>query len=118
MPSYINDTFTKGTHYCQFNFPQFLSELSACCGNETIHVFENCTQYGKVGATLGVDTWTSCLRMALEASQFGEQPGVDIERIGTGCDVAKGVNNESGRTAVGSVGFLAVLSGLVGSLML
>jgi hypothetical protein len=52
------------------------------------------------------------------ASQFGEQPGVDIERIETGCDVAKGVNVEGRRTAVGSVGFLAVFLGLVGSLML
>jgi hypothetical protein len=71
-----------------------------------------------VGATLGADTWMSCLRMALVASQFGEEPGVDIDRIGTGCDVAKGVNNEGGRTTVSSVGLLAVLLGLVGGLML
>jgi hypothetical protein len=61
--------FTKGTEYCQFNYPTYLTDLKSCCGGNEVHVWQNCTHFCKVDAP--VDRWKACVQRIIPPIEDG-----------------------------------------------
>ncbi|EON65924.1 hypothetical protein W97_05166 [Coniosporium apollinis CBS 100218] len=89
--------YTAGTGYCQFNFPYYLRNLSRCCDENEVHVWNNCTHFCQTNRD--VRAWGNCIESTLP-----DFPGV-IPGYGCGNATATG---QAGRSSVGWMGMVVV----------
>lgn len=91
--------FTKGTAYCSFNNPVYLPNVGAACclSNSTLQVFNNCTQFCAVDASIpdSPHNFTDCLNKTVPDGQL---PAFQCDVVKTGA-----ANGASGMDPVASL---------------